>query len=378
MHVGMVVPRYLPFVGGLQSHVESLATGLIDQGVAVTVLTQEVEADLPAREIVGRVPVRRYSSAVPGHRYPVSPGLGRELRRAKRSFEIVHLHSYHAAAAAFGLWAPKSVPVVFTPHYHRGGHTPFARLMHRFYGPIGRAIIDRADAIIAVSEAEASLLRVDFPGCSSRIVVIPNGIRERPAPTNAAQPPTLLTIARLERYKRLDLVVDVLLRLPDSWRLHLVGKGPEEPAIRQKARLLGLGERITISSDLSEDEIGDAISSATAYISMSEKEAFGITVLEAASVGLPAFVSDIPSHRELAAIAPQSIMICPDREPERVATAILSKAGPVADTSWADRLRWPNICGQTMSLYDVVIGDRTALRSRSIAGEGRSTPSRPD
>lgn len=365
LRVAMVVPRYLPFVGGLQSHVESLASGLIDEGVLVTVLTQEVDTDLPRSEAVGRVPVRRYASAVPGGRYPVSPGLGVDLRRAEGTFDVVHLHSYHAAAAAFGLWVPKSIPVVFTPHYHRGGHTPFARFMHRFYGPIGRALVNRADAVIAVSEAEGSLLRQDFPACSSRITVIPNGIRERPAVRVPRDVPTLLTIARLERYKRLDLAIEVLRRLPETWRLQVVGKGPEEAAIRERAKILGLSERILISSDLSEQEIGEAIASATAYISLSEKEAFGLTVLEAASAGIPAIVSDIPSHRELAAIASQSVWICPADDPGAAAATILAKAGSVADTSWAERMRWPSVCRQTLDLYWTLVQDPTALRAGS-------------
>lgn len=378
LRVAMVVPRYLPSVGGLESHVESLGTGLLDEGVAVTVLTQEVDPELPRSEIVGRLPVRRYASAIPGRRYPVSPGLGLELRGAEGTFDVVHLHSYHAAAAAFGLLVPASVPLVFTPHYHRGGHTPFARFMHRFYAPIGRAMVNKADAIIAVSEAEASLLREDFPGCSSRIVVIPNGIRERPVRRVAPAAPTLLTIARLERYKRLDLVIDVLRRLPETWQLHVIGKGPEEAAIRDRAEVLGLAERILIRSDLSEDELGEAIATATAYVSLSEKEAFGLTVLEAASAGLPTVVSDIPAHRELAAIAPQSVWVCSAHDPEAVAAFILAKMGSVTDISWADSLRWPFVCRQTVGLYQLVTQDRTALRLESRAGEGQSRPSRPD
>jgi glycosyltransferase involved in cell wall biosynthesis len=368
LRVAMVVPRYLPFVGGLQSHVESLATGLADAGASVTVLTQEVESSLPRWEKVGGIPVRRYTSIVPGGRYPVSPGLGIELRRAASTFDVVHVHSYHGGAALFGLWVPKTVPLVFTPHYHRGGHTPFARFMHRFYGPIGRALVDRADAIIAVSEAEASLLGDDFPGSASRTVVIPNGIRKRPVPSVAEPRPTLLTISRLEGYKRLDLVIEVLHRLPETWRLHVVGKGPEEAAIRHRAEVLGLRERIEITSDLSEEEIGHAIASASVYVSLSEKEAFGMTVLEAASAGIPAVVSDIPAHRELALLAPQSVSVTSAYDPGAAAALILARAGSVSDTSWADNLRWPSVCQQTLSLYETVAGDRTALRLRPKAG----------
>src|SRR5437660_7414409 len=155
LRVGMVVPRYLPFKGGLQSHVEMLATGLIDLGWQVTVLAQEVDRSRPSRELVGNVPVHRYMSAVPGERYPVSPALGAALRKTAGEYDLVHLHSYHAAASTLGLCVPSSVPVVFTPHYHRGGHTPSARLMHRFYGPIGRRVMGKPNAIIAVSRAEA-------------------------------------------------------------------------------------------------------------------------------------------------------------------------------------------------------------------------------
>src|SRR5437667_383569 len=80
--------------------------------------------------------------------------------------------------------------------------------------------VDRSHRLICVSQAEKSLLLRHFPGARDRTVVVPNGID--PGPFVAAGQRTrsvlygegyVLALGRLERYKRLGLVLAALRHL---------------------------------------------------------------------------------------------------------------------------------------------------------------------
>ena len=59
--------------------------------------------------------------------------------------------------------------------------------------------------------------------------------------------PTVLYLGRLERYKRVDLLVRAMARVRDSGdagRLVIAGDGREGTALRRLVRRLGLGQRV--------------------------------------------------------------------------------------------------------------------------------------
>lgn len=386
LRIALVAPLYSPHAGGIETHVACLARGLADLGQSVTVLTQEpaFRSGPPARDEVDGVPVRRFRSVTGSRAYPVAPGLLAHLRSVTRpgprsaggpgadtpgtdaagsGFDLVHVHGYHAAAALGALAVPRATPVVFTPHYHGGGHTPFARALHVAHRPLGRRLMRRSDAVVAVSEAERALLAEHFPGVVARTTVIHNGIKARARSGPPSTSPVLLSISRLERYKRLDLAISALKRLPPDWSLHIVGTGSQRAELDGLIRAEGLDGRVRIDQDLTEDQMAAAISGAWAFVSMSEHEAFGLTVLESAALGVPAVVSDIPAHRELSTLAPGSVTVAPGgpADPAAVAQLILAAAPRPPDPAagpptWLRALGWPAVGRQTLDLYHRTLG----------------------
>ena len=66
----MVVPRFSPHVGGVETHVRSIATRLLEAGVKVEVLTAETAPRLPRRAVASGIPVRRFRAILPSATYP--------------------------------------------------------------------------------------------------------------------------------------------------------------------------------------------------------------------------------------------------------------------------------------------------------------------
>src|SRR5439155_1419307 len=108
-----------------------------------------------------------------------------------------------------------------------------------------------------------------------------------------AQAPTVLVLGRVEPYKRTELVVDAIAALPGV-RLVIAGTGAGLGAVRARVAARGVAERVRLGGFVDEEEKLRLLQTAHAVACASEKEGWGLTVLEAAACGTPAVVTDVP------------------------------------------------------------------------------------
>jgi glycosyltransferase involved in cell wall biosynthesis len=227
--------------------------------------------------------------------------------------------------------------------------------MHRLYRPLGKAVVRRANAIICVSDAEALLVRRDFPGSASRVHVIPNGVdvgRFQTAEPFPDRRKVVLAVGRLEPYKRVDRIVEAVAQLGPEYVLRVVGTGPDADVLQSRARELGLNGRVELVGRVSDEDLPRWYRTAAAYVSMSEHEAFGLTLIEAAAAGAPVVASDIPAHREVRDLGAAATLVGPDATAQALAERIRSAAdGP--RTSAATALpTWDAVTRQTLQVYE--------------------------
>src|SRR5262249_29600907 len=72
-------------------------------------------------------------------------------------------------------------------------------------------------------------------------------------------PPLIGFIGRLVEEKGIWVLLDALASLQRPWRLHVIGSGPLERAARQRARDLGLSERITWERGVPSTQVPDRL-----------------------------------------------------------------------------------------------------------------------
>src|SRR4051794_2638745 len=311
--IGIVAARYPPAIGGVELHVERLAEGLAARGIPVEILVTDPTGELRPFERRNGIPVRRFPTVRQGDEvYFVSVRLLRWVWRHADRYRLLHAHGYHTLMPLIaGLGARQhDLPLVVTPHYHGRGHTPFRNLLHLPYRPIGGWAMHRASQVLANSLAEEDWLRRDFGDLPIRLN--PNGV-DLPAvggdavwrPERSADELTLFTVGRLERYKRVDRAIGALSRLPERYRLTIVGDGPERDALEGRAARSGVADRVRFRGHVSTEELRGWYAVADAYLALSEDESFGMTLLEAAAAGAPVVASDIPAHDEVSGYLPR-------------------------------------------------------------------------
>jgi glycosyltransferase involved in cell wall biosynthesis len=296
LKIAQICPRYFPDIGGVETHVKEISERLIKSGHNVDVITTDPTGQWKKEEIINGVKVIRFKAFAPSDSYYFAPQIYFYLKENK--YDVVHAHSYHALPALFASLAGNQKRFVFTPHYHRTGHTFFRNLLHKPYRLFGKIIFSRADSVICVSDYERNLLESDFR-IERKTVKIPNGINLQEFKSlkypekyskKAQKGKNLLYVGRLEEYKGIQYIIQNLPELHD-FRLKIVGKGPYKAELKNMANSLGVEERIEWLKDISRGELLQCYAEADIFVMLSSHEAFGITVAEALAAGTPCIVA---------------------------------------------------------------------------------------
>ncbi|NBT91041.1 MAG: glycosyltransferase, partial [Verrucomicrobia bacterium] len=115
----------------------------------------------------------------------------------------------------------------------------------------------------------------------------------------------IYTLARLdpgERYKGIDEVMSVLPELvreiPDL--IYLIGgKGTDRMRLEEKARSLGVADRVIFAGFVPEEEKADYYRLADLFMMPGWGEGFGIVYLESAACGVPVLGSTLDASAEV-------------------------------------------------------------------------------
>jgi glycosyltransferase involved in cell wall biosynthesis len=295
MKILFVTHRYPPRTGGVETHVQELATRLVERGHDVTVFSADDGTDVATESTDDGVHVRRFRSVSPGGSFYVAPQMAIAVRKADA--DVVHAHNYHAFPLFFVALGVTDQRFVVTTHYHGESASYFRDALLSLYRPFGRWAVQQADEVIAVSEWEQDQLREDF-GVDA--TVIPNGVdveRFAEAEPEERERPYLLCVGRLEEYKGVQYVIRALLELPD-YDLVVAGTGPYRDELEETAQEESVAERVHFLGYIDDQHLSRLYTGAEVYVSMSEFESYGITIAEALAAGTPCVVREAGGLRE--------------------------------------------------------------------------------
>ena len=170
-------------------------------------------------------------------------------------------------------------------------------------------VLRDARAVFFTCEEEKRLARESFWLYRANETVASLGLAEPPGDPatqralflqkfpNLREKRLLLFLGRLHVKKGCDLLIEAFAAVAKkNPALHLVVAGPDQTGwqatLQERARVLGLAERITWPGMLSGDLKWGAIRAAEAFILPSHQENFGLAVVEALACGVPVLLSD--------------------------------------------------------------------------------------
>src|SRR5215217_395850 len=162
-----------------------------------------------------------------------------------------------------------------------------------------RKVADRyTDVVIANSNAVREGWLAENPKLAGRIEVVHNGIRipdVEPADPEPGGRTRIVCVANLIDYKGHRVLVEALGRFAgrDDWRAHLIGEGPERPAIEQGLRERGIADRVVLHGAQPSASVHALVKSSDIAVLPSLTEGLPNAVLEAMAHGVPVVASDV-------------------------------------------------------------------------------------
>ncbi|RXK38560.1 phosphatidylinositol glycan, class A [Tremella mesenterica] len=295
LSIAMISDFFHPVVGGVEGHIYSLGVELMRRGHRVIVITHYHPPRVGIRYLSPGLKVYHLpfvpiaSSATLPNFLLFLPYLRDILIREK--IDLVHGHgSLSSLAHEAMLHSPlMGVRTVFTDHSLFGFGDAVGVLTNKLLAGALRNV----DGVICVSNTgrENTVLRAQLD--PSLVSVIPNALvaeRFRPAP----EPPdstyiTIVVISRLVYRKGIDLLVaaaPTICALFPEVRFLVGGDGPKMLELLQMRENHLLQDRITLLGSIPPSQVRDILIKGQIYLNTSLTEAFGISIIEAASAGL--------------------------------------------------------------------------------------------
>jgi glycosyltransferase involved in cell wall biosynthesis len=190
----------------------------------------------------------------------------------------------------------------FRSHFSR----PLAAIGRFLEGPLARRVYRRCPAV-AVSQSTITAMRIRLRW-TGPIELIHNGVTCLNSHSPFLAPERrngkyirLVAVGRLVRHKRLDHIVRLADDLAGTWpgiEIHIIGRGPEERRIREAAARLANSDRVFIHGHLPTGAKNGLLETAWLHLSASQGEGWGLSVLEAAALGVPTVAYDVEGLRD--------------------------------------------------------------------------------
>lgn len=223
------------------------------------------------------------------------------------------------------------------------------------------------DHVIAMSHSTQK--KLTKAGVSPhRITVVHGGVevtKLKNLRVNKYHHPTIITLARLVKYKRIqDLIQAVNLLQTDfpQIKLLVLGDGPYKPDLEQLTHSLNLSKHITFKGNLPHQRAMKLLKKATIFSLPSIVEGFGLVTAEAMACGIPYVNSSIPPTIEVTKSGTGGLLFEPQNHQDLAAKIrkLLTdkkfyRSKQQQALKFVTRYDWPTIAEKTQHVYQKVI-----------------------
>ncbi|WP_457962519.1 glycosyltransferase family 4 protein [Arthrobacter sp. D1-29] len=171
------------------------------------------------------------------------------------------------------------------------------RLYHKAFWP-QRLLLNRADIVATVSRTtEALMAKYRLTERPVRIISnAPQPAQEHRDPAAGADH-SLVYMGSFMSYKNVETMVAGMAELPD-FTLHLLSRiSPQRRA--ELEIMVPPGAKVVFHNGVTDEEYSTLLKRATALVTLSQAEGYGLPLVEAMSLGTPVIASDIPIFREV-------------------------------------------------------------------------------
>lgn len=329
MRVALVSPYALSVFGGVQTQTLAMSRELVARGHEVLVVAPDVN-DRSRHDTPASVRTFGHLVSLPanGSRAPLtlSPLATRRAWFCVRQFkpDVVHFHEPFAPLIGWGVLRTHSAAALAT--FHRSGDGPALRYTRALLRHLARDV----DVAVAVSASAAETVQ---RACQLVPDVLFNGFESNDVdePREGGSMSLLVCVGRLERRKGVAHAIRAVLAhnartAAPTWRLVVLGEGPERPALE---RLADANTSVEFVGALDDDAKRRWLRRANVVLAPALRgESFGLVLLEAMASDAAVVASDIPGYRDAAGGHAELFAPGDELELERAVERALERSTP--------------------------------------------------
>ncbi len=284
MRIVMVANHFSPCIGGVEKVVMDISKRLIGRGhdvlaVCLNRCAKSYEA-LPASETVDGIVVDRLAFADLRY-YKIAAGVLEKIRDA----DVVHVHGIGFFSDFLLLTRPlHKKPVVVSTHggiFHTKNLGAFKSL---YFGLLQRPVLGMASKVIAVSRNDFEM----FSRICGNAELVENGVNVEKFAPGKKMPNSFLFVGRFSRNKRIELLLSIFAKLRGMGVTLTIAGNDWDGLLKSYLDInvhLGIDSSVRYVTDPTEEELVALYSSHEFFISASEYEGFGISLVEAMASG---------------------------------------------------------------------------------------------
>jgi glycosyltransferase involved in cell wall biosynthesis len=309
LRIALPTGIFPPDIGGPASYVPRIAAALAARGHSVEVITLADDPDAGGDHPFPVFRLRRGTARIPRMIRTVQA-----IAASARAADVVYANGLFIEAAVAAAWTRKPLAMKIVGDWaweraqnRKEGSLSIEEFQSRLQPPrseavkrLRSAVTRRAKRIITPSR----FLRRIVAGWGmpeDKISVVYNALEPPPEGPPADLPSfsgrTLITVARLVRWKGIDSLLEILQRRGE-WRLLVVGDGPERENLEALAVRLGLADRVTFTGGVPRSRVFSYMRAADLFVLNSLYEGLPHIVLEAFAAGLPVLATSAGGTEE--------------------------------------------------------------------------------
>ena len=376
MRVTFVSNIFPPTVGGPATHIYHLANTLHERGHQVRAVVcpddpdNAVSVPFPIKRVSWNIPVAlRYllvfwhtwqaalkSDVVYINGIELPSSLAALMARRPRLLKVVGDWAWESAVR-------RGLTTTSIEEFQRSNHTPVIRV----FRAIQRTFSRLASTIIVPSSYVRQLV-IGWGIPPHKVHIVQNALTETPRidiTRNEAKQriglrgSLVCTVARLYAWKRVDILLEMVPAFTGDSTLVIVGDGPEQAALENRARSLGVADRVRFVGRIPHHEVHLYLRAADVFVLNTSYEGLSHTLIETRSVGTPIVTTDIGGNREILKNEETALLV-PVGDPESFVAAVnrllnspeLRQHLAQAATRGLEHFIWDRLVDETMEIID--------------------------
>ena len=331
----------------LSHYLNTLAQELAEKGWSLTILLPHASG-LAAEESLGKVKISRFRYFF--EKWENLAYVGDMAERVQKSFFYKIVFLFFLATFFFKTikLIKKEKPAILHAHWWIPGglvaswnsffsKIPYIVTLHGtdlmllkksgFLRGRARRVFGRAQRITVVSSFLKSELVSLFPETESKIAVIPMPIdpevlQREPKADIAGK--MILSPARLIEQKNLGMLIEAFAQVSPEFpeaKLVIVGSGPKESELKNKARNLDLDKKVEFLPSMPPPKLGKLYPAAEVVTLVSKNEGFGLVLVEAFLFQKPVVAARSGGITDIVTDGENGFLVDPDN-PNEIANAL--------------------------------------------------------